>query len=197
MRIYLGDSCPWGEQESENTEEQMSTSTERERVGPHSAEIARRLPSELDVRWTSRLLFEFLDCHDAGGPMYRRASQYGHAGAVCRLSHPAGICEPDPPAGAGSQADQFLPEQGQEYPRDVALLVEQFHGQVPRTMAELTSLPGVARKTANVVLSNAFGIIEGYIVDTHNIRLARRLGLTTHEDPAKIEQRPDGDCAAR
>ena len=68
------------------------------------------------------------------------------------------------------------------------LLVEQFHGQVPRTMAELTSLPGVARKTANVVLSNAYGIIEGYIVDTHNIRLARRLGLTSHEDPAKIEQ---------
>jgi endonuclease-3 len=54
-------------------------------------------------------------------------------------------------------------------------------------MAELTSLPGVARKTANVVLSNAYGIIEGYIVDTHNIRLARRLGLTQHEDPAKIE----------
>jgi endonuclease-3 len=67
------------------------------------------------------------------------------------------------------------------------LLVEHFHGQVPRTMAELTSLPGVARKTANVVLSNAYGITLGYIVDTHNIRLARRLGLTSHEDPAKIE----------
>jgi len=67
------------------------------------------------------------------------------------------------------------------------LLMERFHGQVPSTMAELTSLPGVARKTANVVLSNAYGIIEGYIVDTHNIRLARRLGLTQHEDPAKIE----------
>jgi endonuclease-3 len=68
------------------------------------------------------------------------------------------------------------------------LLVERYHGQVPRTMAELTSLPGVARKTANVVLSNAYGDIEGYIVDTHNIRLARRLGLTSQEDPAKIEQ---------
>jgi endonuclease-3 len=68
------------------------------------------------------------------------------------------------------------------------LLVERFHGQVPRTMEELTSLPGVARKTANVVLSNAYGDIQGYIVDTHNIRLARRLGLTSHEDPAKIEQ---------
>jgi endonuclease III len=68
------------------------------------------------------------------------------------------------------------------------LLVERFHGEVPRTMPELISLPGVARKTANVVLSNAFGDIEGYIVDTHNIRLARRLGLTRNEDPAKIEQ---------
>jgi endonuclease III len=68
------------------------------------------------------------------------------------------------------------------------LLVERFAGQVPSTMEELTSLPGVARKTANVVLSNAFGLVEGYIVDTHNIRLARRLGLTTNEDPAKIER---------
>jgi endonuclease-3 len=68
------------------------------------------------------------------------------------------------------------------------LLVERYHGEVPRTMAELISLPGVARKTANVVLSNAFGDVEGYIVDTHNIRLARRLGLTKGEDPAKIEQ---------
>jgi endonuclease III len=73
--------------------------------------------------------------------------------------------------------------------RDMSrLLVERYNGEVPRTMAELVSLPGVARKTANVVLSNAFGDIEGYIVDTHNIRLARRLGLTKSEDPAKIEQ---------
>ena len=68
------------------------------------------------------------------------------------------------------------------------LLVERYHGQVPSTMAELIALPGVARKTANVVLSNAFGQIEGYIVDTHNIRLAGRLGLTTNEDPAKVER---------
>jgi endonuclease-3 len=68
------------------------------------------------------------------------------------------------------------------------LLVERYHGEVPRTMADLISLPGVARKTANVVLSNAFGDIEGYIVDTHNIRMAQRLRLTKSEDPAKIEQ---------
>ena len=55
-------------------------------------------------------------------------------------------------------------------------------------MKDLLSLPGVARKTANVVLGNAFGIVEGYIVDTHNMRLSRRFGWTTSEDPVKIEQ---------
>ncbi|HLI70605.1 MAG TPA: endonuclease III [Ktedonobacteraceae bacterium] len=67
-------------------------------------------------------------------------------------------------------------------------ILTDFGGEVPRTMAELLSLPGVARKTANVVLGNAFGIVEGYVVDTHNIRLARRFGWTTSEDPVKIEQ---------
>jgi endonuclease-3 len=55
-------------------------------------------------------------------------------------------------------------------------------------MEELVSLPGVARKTANIVLSGAFGINAGIAVDTHVKRLARRLGLTKHEDPVKIEQ---------
>ncbi|HEY1350062.1 MAG TPA: endonuclease III [Ktedonobacteraceae bacterium] len=61
-------------------------------------------------------------------------------------------------------------------------------GQVPQTMAGLLSLAGVARKTANVVLGNAFGIVEGYTVDTHNIRLARRFGWTSSQDAGKIEQ---------
>jgi endonuclease-3 len=55
-------------------------------------------------------------------------------------------------------------------------------------MKDLLSLPGVARKTANVVQGNALGIVEGYIVDTHNMRLARRFGWTTSDDPVKIEQ---------
>jgi len=67
-------------------------------------------------------------------------------------------------------------------------IITEFGGEVPRTMPELLSLPGVARKTANVVLGNAFGIVEGYTVDTHNIRLARRLGWTTNTDAAKVEQ---------
>ena len=67
-------------------------------------------------------------------------------------------------------------------------IITDFGGEVPPTMKDLLSLPGVARKTANVVLGNAFGIVEGYIVDTHNMRLSRRFGWTTSEDPVKIEQ---------
>lgn len=69
-----------------------------------------------------------------------------------------------------------------------AIIVERFGGEVPRTMEELTTLPGVARKTANVVLGNAYGIVVGVVVDTHVARLARRLGLTASDDPVKIEQ---------
>ena len=68
------------------------------------------------------------------------------------------------------------------------MLKEQFHGTVPKTMEELVRLPGVARKTANIILFNAFGINEGIAVDTHVKRLANRLGLTRNEDPMKIEQ---------
>lgn len=67
-------------------------------------------------------------------------------------------------------------------------ILSEFGGEVPQTMAGLLSLAGVARKTANVVLGNAFAIIEGYTVDTHNIRLARRFGWTCSEDAGKIEQ---------
>jgi endonuclease-3 len=68
------------------------------------------------------------------------------------------------------------------------MLLEKFNSQVPKTMEEMLELPGVARKTANVVLSNAFGVIEGVAVDTHVRRLAKRLRLTEHEDPDKIEE---------
>jgi len=67
-------------------------------------------------------------------------------------------------------------------------IVQNHGGQVPRTMEELTHLPGVGRKTANVVLGNAFNIDEGVVVDTHVTRVAGRLGLTKHTDPVKIEQ---------
>lgn len=67
-------------------------------------------------------------------------------------------------------------------------IITDFGGEVPNTMTGLLSLAGVARKTANVVLGNAFGIIEGFVVDTHIGRVSRRLGWTTNEDPVKIEQ---------
>jgi len=68
------------------------------------------------------------------------------------------------------------------------ILVERFNSEVPRTMEEMLTLPGVARKTASIVLSTAYGIIEGIAVDTHVRRLAKRLGLTGQEDPNKIER---------
>ncbi|HJY87223.1 MAG TPA: endonuclease III [Candidatus Acidoferrales bacterium] len=67
-------------------------------------------------------------------------------------------------------------------------IVEEFGGQVPRTMEELLKLPGVARKTANVVLGTAYGIPSGIVVDTHVLRLARRLDVTRNKDPKKVEQ---------
>jgi endonuclease III len=67
-------------------------------------------------------------------------------------------------------------------------LVEEHGGEVPRTMSELVALPGVGRKTANVVLGNAFGTNEGIVVDTHVRRVSGRLGLTEGRDPLKIEQ---------
>lgn len=68
------------------------------------------------------------------------------------------------------------------------LLVAQYGGNVPATMEELIQLPGVGRKTANVVLGNAFYINTGIVVDTHVTRLSQRLGLTRHKHPLKIEQ---------
>ena len=68
------------------------------------------------------------------------------------------------------------------------MLIKKFGSQVPKTMEELLELPGVARKTANIVLSNAFGIVEGIAVDTHVRRLSERLGLTQNKNQDKIEQ---------
>ena len=68
------------------------------------------------------------------------------------------------------------------------VILESFGGQVPRTMEEILILPGVARKTGNVVLGTAFGIASGVVVDTHVMRLSRRLDLTRHQEPKKIEE---------
>jgi len=68
------------------------------------------------------------------------------------------------------------------------IVKERFGGKVPDTMEDLLTLPGVARKTANVVLGNAYGIVQGIAVDTHVMRLSQKLGLTDYKDPVKIER---------
>lgn len=72
--------------------------------------------------------------------------------------------------------------------RSAKIVKEKFGGKIPRTMEEILTLPGVARKTANVVLGNAYGVVEGIAVDTHVRRLSKLLGLTEHDDPVKIEK---------
>jgi len=68
------------------------------------------------------------------------------------------------------------------------VIKEKFNGQVPKKMGELLTLPGIGRKSANVILGNAYGIVEGIAVDTHVRRLAKKLGLTKNTDPDKIEK---------
>ena len=82
----------------------------------------------------------------------------------------------------------FFNNKAKSIQKAAAMIIEQFGSAVPRTMEELVTLPGVARKTANIVLSSAFGINEGIAVDTHVKRLSFLLKLTKHTDPVKIEQ---------
>ena len=82
----------------------------------------------------------------------------------------------------------FYRNKSRSLQRMAGALLERHGGEVPRTMAELVALPGVGRKTANVVLGNAFGVDEGIVVDTHVRRVSSRLGLTEERDPEKVEQ---------
>lgn len=82
----------------------------------------------------------------------------------------------------------FFNNKAKSIVKAATVIQEQFNGSVPRTMEELVTLPGVARKTANIVLHSAFGTEVGIAVDTHVKRLSFLLGLTKHTDPVKIEQ---------
>lgn len=82
----------------------------------------------------------------------------------------------------------FYKQKARYIKKTAQILIEKFNSQVPKTMDELLELSGVARKTANIVLSNAYSIIEGIAVDTHVRRLSQRLGLTKNNDPNKIEK---------
>lgn len=68
------------------------------------------------------------------------------------------------------------------------IILERFKGELPRTMEEMLTIPGVGRKTANIILYNAYGVIAGIAVDTHVKRLAKRLGMTSEDNPVKIER---------
>jgi endonuclease-3 len=104
---------------------------------------------------------------------------------------------PDPAALAGAAAEDvekcirstgFFRNKARNLVAAATRIRDVFQGQVPRSLAELTSLPGVARKTANVVLFGAFGLAEGLAVDTHVGRIAFRLGLASTRDPLRTEQ---------
>jgi len=82
----------------------------------------------------------------------------------------------------------FYHQKAKNIIRTAQCIVAEHGGEVPSTMEELTSLSGVARKTANIVLGEAFGIVEGIAVDTHVFRLAHRFGLTTEHDQDKVER---------
>ncbi len=104
---------------------------------------------------------------------------------------------PDAAAAAAVEAEQLEPyvkstgffrNKAKNIVASARLLIERHGGEVPAAMEELLQLPGVARKTANVVLAHAYGINAGVTVDTHVMRLAGRLGLTRHSDPIRIER---------
>ncbi len=105
---------------------------------------------------------------------YRTAKDYAEADLE-------ELAEDIRPTGFFQQKAKYLKEAAR-------LIVDKFGGEVPRTMEEMLELPGVARKTANIVLANAYGIVEGIPVDTHVRRLAQRLGFTQQKDPEKIER---------
>jgi endonuclease-3 len=105
---------------------------------------------------------------------YRTAQDYAHA-------DPSELEEDIRPTG-------FYRNKARSLRNMAGALVEEHGGEVPATMQELVALPGVGRKTANVVLGNAFGVDEGIVVDTHVRRVSGRLGLTENNDPVKIEQ---------
>jgi endonuclease III len=105
---------------------------------------------------------------------YRTAEDYAHA-------DPGELEEDIRPTG-------FYRNKARSLRNMAGTLVEEHGGEVPHTMQELVALPGVGRKTANVVLGNAFGVDEGIVVDTHVRRVSGRLGMTHNNDPVKIEQ---------
>jgi endonuclease III len=162
--------------------------TPKERIGPIIRKLKRRFPEarcSLDYDTPLQLLVATIlsaQCTDERVNMvtpalfarYRTAEEFADA-------NPAELEEMIRSTGFYRNKTKSLIGMGRA-------LAERFGGEVPRTMEALTSVPGAGRKTANVVLGNAFGIAEGVVVDTHVGRISQRLGLTRQEDPGKIER---------
>jgi endonuclease-3 len=159
-----------------------------ERIGPIIAALKQRFPDarcSLDHTNALELLAATIlsaQCTDARVNIvtktlfarYKTAEDYANA-------NPAELAEIVKSTGFFNNKTKSLIGMGKA-------LAERHGGQVPRTMEELTKVPGAGRKTANVVLGNAYGIKAGVVVDTHVGRISKRLRLTRHTDPVKIEQ---------
>jgi len=159
----------------------------RDRIGPiverlaaeHAdAAIALRFETELDLLVSVMLSAQTTDVNvnrvtERLFMKYRRPEDY--------LAVPVEELERD------IYATGFFRQKARSIRGTMQVLLEEFDGQVPRTLAELTRLPGVARKTANVVAAE-LGHAQGIVVDTHVRRLSQRLGLSRHEDPVRIER---------
>ena len=118
--------------------------------------------------------------------MYGRSGEHGHAGPLQAL---AGTCRDGLGTSRGSGGRHTLyRSKAKNITAAAQRVTEVYGGEPPKTIAELTTLPGVARKTANIVLSSGYGINEGIAVDTHVKRITHRLGLTSQTDPVKVEQ---------
>ena len=129
--------------------------------------------------------------HDPLGPVHRRAGEPGHARTCSSKYRTAADYAAARPAEleARHPEHRLLPQQGQEHPAAAARRwSSSTAARCPQDLDALVELPGVGRKTANVVLGTAFGIASGVVVDTHVARLSRRLGLTPQKDPVKIER---------
>ncbi len=155
-------------------------------------ELARALPKvypdahcELDFKTPLQLLIATIlsaQCTDKRVNLVTPALFQRYRSAAAFAAAPPAALE------KAIQSTGFFRNKTKSIRAATAALAAKHKGKVPETMAELHALPGVGRKTANVVLGNAFHRDEGIVVDTHVIRLSQRLGLTTQKDPEKIER---------
>ncbi len=162
-----------------------------EQKGRRAAEIVRRLKKEypgsrcwLDYRSPFELFVATVlsaQCTDARVNLVTKELFRKYRGPADYASAPPGALEMD------IRSTGFYNSKAKSLRRAAAVLLKEFGGKLPDTEEDLLKLPGVGRKTANVILGNAFGKPAGMVVDTHVGRLSRRLGLTRHTDPTKAE----------